>query len=80
MLYRLVFVNVKQNCCLSSLSLVIRCTMQMKQNNPTDSPLSSGVTDKSSFWDSKTRGANGGQKGELLWDLDAISHCFTDSK
>lgn len=38
-----------------------------------------GVTDKSSFWDSKTRGANGGQKGELLWDLDSISHCFTDS-
>ena len=39
-----------------------------------------GVTDTSSFWDSKTRGANGGQKGELLWDIDAISHCFTDSK
>ena len=40
----------------------------------------SGETDSSKFWDSKTRGANGGQKGELLWDLDAVSHCFTDRK
>lgn len=40
----------------------------------------SGETDSSKFWDSKTRGANGGQKGELLWDLDAVSHYFTDRK
>ncbi|XP_052812526.1 E3 ubiquitin-protein ligase HECW2-like isoform X2 [Mya arenaria] len=38
------------------------------------------VTDKSKFWDSKTRGANGGQTGELLWDLDAVSHYFTDAE
>lgn len=39
-----------------------------------------GETNKSAFWDSKTRGANGGQKGDLLWDLDAVSHYFTDGR
>lgn len=39
-----------------------------------------GEVNKSAFWDSKTRGANGGQEGELLWDLDAVSHFFTDAK
>jgi len=37
-----------------------------------------GEGDKSKFWDSKTRGANGGQTGELTWDLDAVKHYFTD--
>ncbi|XP_045168774.2 E3 ubiquitin-protein ligase HECW2-like isoform X2 [Mercenaria mercenaria] len=39
-----------------------------------------GEMRESAFWDSKTRGANGGQKGELLWDLDVVSHYFTDAK
>ncbi|KAK3587819.1 hypothetical protein CHS0354_019684 [Potamilus streckersoni] len=39
-----------------------------------------GVTDPSKFWDSKTRGINGGHKGEITWELDTIAHCFTGEK
>ena len=43
-------------------------------------PLSSGETDTSKFWDSKGRGGNGGQTGELFWDLHDIAHNFTDGR
>ncbi|KAL4222136.1 E3 ubiquitin-protein ligase HW1 [Mactra antiquata] len=39
-----------------------------------------GETRKSSFWDIKTRGVYGGERGELLWDLDPVGHYFTDAK
>ncbi|KAL5007177.1 hypothetical protein ScPMuIL_015983 [Solemya velum] len=38
----------------------------------------SGETDSSKFLDTKNRGMNGGQEGEILWDLDALCHHFTD--
>lgn len=33
----------------------------------------------SKFWDIKIRGITGGQTGDIMWDLDAISHYFTDA-
>ncbi|VDI22521.1 E3 ubiquitin-protein ligase HECW2 [Mytilus galloprovincialis] len=39
-----------------------------------------GETDKSQFWDSKGRGGNGGQTGELLWDLHDVMYKFTEDK
>ncbi|XP_041366585.1 E3 ubiquitin-protein ligase HECW2-like isoform X2 [Gigantopelta aegis] len=37
-----------------------------------------GVSDSTKFLDSKNRGINGGQKGEITWDLDDISHNFSE--
>ena len=39
-----------------------------------------GVDDSTKFLDSKNRGINGGQKGEITWDLDDISHNFCEGK
>lgn len=39
-----------------------------------------GEMDSSKFLDTKNRGMNGGQKGDILWDLDALCHHFTDGK
>ena len=39
-----------------------------------------GETDKSQFWDSKGRGGNGGQTGELLWDLHDVMYKFTEGE
>ncbi|GAB1600875.1 E3 ubiquitin-protein ligase HECW2-like [Argonauta hians] len=36
-------------------------------------------SNSSRFWDIKIRGITGGQTGEIMWDLDAISHYFTDA-
>ncbi|XP_021373793.1 E3 ubiquitin-protein ligase HECW2-like isoform X2 [Mizuhopecten yessoensis] len=38
----------------------------------------SGETDSSKFLDSKNRGVNGGQTGQILWDLTEVTHHFTD--
>ncbi|XP_033762658.1 E3 ubiquitin-protein ligase HECW2-like [Pecten maximus] len=38
----------------------------------------SGETDSSKFLDSKNRGVNGGQTGQILWDLTEVIHHFTD--
>lgn len=38
----------------------------------------SGETDSSKFLDSKNRGVNGGQSGQILWDLTEVIHHFTD--
>ena len=39
-----------------------------------------GETDPSKFLDMKNRGGNGGQTGDLQWDLSDIVHNFTTGK
>lgn len=34
--------------------------------------------DSSQFLDSKNRGVNGGQKGQILWDLHEVAHHFNE--
>ena len=35
------------------------------------------VTDSGAFWDSKSRGSNGGRTGEIVWQLEDIDHHLT---